>query len=53
VKETLERAEREHETIESAIEAERGLLKKRSQAEDARREKQMRKLDLAVRRAGE
>jgi hypothetical protein len=49
----LEIAEREHDKIASAIEAERAGLEKRSQAEDARWAKQRHKLDLAMRRARE
>ncbi len=46
-------AEREHDTRASAIEAERAAVEKRSQAEDARWEKQKQKLDLALSRARE
>jgi hypothetical protein len=49
----LEKAEREHDTRASAIEAERAAVEKRSQAEDARWEKQKQKLHLALRRARE
>jgi hypothetical protein len=49
----FEKAERDHDTRASAIEAERAALEKRSQAEDGRWEKQKQKLDLALRRARE
>jgi hypothetical protein len=48
---TAKAAEREHDGIATAIEAERAALEKRSQADNARWEKQRQKLDLAVHRA--
>jgi colicin import membrane protein len=46
----LAKAKREHDKRASAIETERTALDKRSQAEDARWEKQKEKLEIAVRR---
>jgi colicin import membrane protein len=47
----LAKAKREHDKRASAIETERTALDKRSQAEDARWEKQKEKLEMALRRA--
>ena len=47
------KAKREHDARAGAIEAERAALEKRSQAEDARWEKQKKKLQAAERRARE
>ena len=47
----IEEAKREHEKRASAIESERATIEKRSEAEDARWEKQRKKLEMAVRRA--
>ena len=47
----LEEARREHEERASTIETERAALEKRSQAEDARWEKQKQKLQAVLRRA--
>ena len=47
----LEQAKREHETQTKKIEYERAALDRRSQAEDARWEKQKEKLEIALRRA--
>ena len=52
-KAALEKAEREHESIAGAIEAERAALEKRSRAEDERWGKQKQALHAAVRRARE
>jgi hypothetical protein len=49
----LDRAKREHDARAGAIEAERAALETRSQAEDARWEKQKEKLERALRRARE
>jgi colicin import membrane protein len=49
----LDKAKREHDARSGAIEAERAVLEGRSQAEDARWEKQKGKLDAALRRARE
>jgi hypothetical protein len=49
----LNKAKREHDARAAAIEAERDALEIRSRAEDARWEKQMGKLDAALRRARE
>jgi hypothetical protein len=49
----FETAEREQDSIASAIEAERAAVEKRSQAEGARWEKLRHKLDVAMRRARE
>jgi colicin import membrane protein len=46
----MENAEREHEKRAGKIATERAALEERSQAEDARWEKQRRKLDIALRR---
>jgi colicin import membrane protein len=47
----IEEAGRDHDKRASTIEAERAAVEKRSQAEDARWEKQKEKLDIALRRA--
>jgi colicin import membrane protein len=47
----LEQAKQEHETKTKKIEYERAALHRRSQAEDARWEKQKEKLEVALRRA--
>jgi colicin import membrane protein len=47
----LEQAKQEHETKTKKIEYERAALDRRSQAEDARWEKQKEKLEIALRRA--
>jgi colicin import membrane protein len=47
----LEEAKRDHETKVEEIESERAALDRRSQAEDARWEKQKEKLETALRRA--
>jgi colicin import membrane protein len=47
----LEQAKREHETQTKKIEYEHAALDRRSQAEDARWEKQKEKLEIALRRA--
>jgi colicin import membrane protein len=52
-KAALEKAQQKHERITTALEAERAHLEERSQAEDARWDKEKRKLDLAVRRTRE
>jgi hypothetical protein len=52
-KAALKKAEHEHDRIAGDLEAERSDLESRLQAEDARWEKEKRKLDLAVRRARE
>ena len=49
----LDKAKREHDARSGAIEAERAALEMRSQAEDARWEKQREKLDAALREARE
>ena len=49
----LKRAEREHDARAGIIETERDSIEKRSQAEDARWEKQKEKLETALRRARE
>jgi hypothetical protein len=49
----LDKAKREHDAKAGAIETERAALENRSQAEDARWEKQKEKLDTALRRARE
>jgi hypothetical protein len=49
----LETAEREHNNRVTAIEAERAVVEKRSQSEEARWEKQKHRLDEALRRARE
>jgi hypothetical protein len=51
VEAALAKAKREHDKRASTIESERAALEKRSQAEDARWEKQKHKLDIALRRA--
>jgi hypothetical protein len=48
----IEEAKQDHDKRANAIEAERAALEKRSQAEDARWEKQKEKLQRALRRAG-
>jgi hypothetical protein len=47
----VEEAKRDHDKRASTIETERAALEKRSQAEDARWEKQKEKLEIALRRA--
>jgi len=47
----IEKAKREHDSRAAAIGAERDALEKRSQAEDARWEKQREKLEITLRRA--
>jgi colicin import membrane protein len=49
----LEEAKRDHETKAEEIENDRAALDRRSQAEDARWEKQREKLEIALRRARE
>jgi colicin import membrane protein len=49
----FEKAQREHESRVGAIEADRTALERRSQSEDARWEKQRRKLQGALRHARE
>jgi colicin import membrane protein len=49
----LDKAKREHDARAGAIEAERTALETRSQAEDARWQKQREKLEAALRRAGD
>jgi colicin import membrane protein len=49
----LEQAKRDHEAKVKEIERQRAALAKRSQAEDARWEKQKEKLETAVRRVGD
>jgi colicin import membrane protein len=49
--EALEKAKREHDQRAGAIEAQRSAVEKRSQAEDARWEKQKKLLEIALRRA--
>ena len=49
----LEHAKREHETKVREIEKDRAALDRRSQAENARWEKQREKLDAALRRASD
>ena len=49
----LEEAKRDHETKAEQIENDRAALDRRSQAEDARWEKQREKLEIALRRARE
>jgi hypothetical protein len=47
----IEEAKREHDKRASTIEVERAALDRRSEAEDARWEKQKEKLEIALRRA--
>ena len=47
----IEEAKLDHDKRASTIETERAALEKRSQAEDARWEKQKEKLEIALRRA--
>jgi colicin import membrane protein len=49
----LEQAKREHDTKVRKIEKDRTAIEKRSQAENARWEKQKEKLETALRRAGD
>jgi hypothetical protein len=49
----LEKAKREHDRRERDIEAERSAVEKRSQTEDARWEKQKKKLESELRRAND
>jgi hypothetical protein len=49
--EAVEKAKREHDRRASAIEAQRSVVEKRSQAEDVRWDKQKKKLESALRRA--
>ncbi len=51
VQAAIDEAERKHELMAGKIDAERAALEERSQAEDARWEKQKQKLALALRRA--
>jgi colicin import membrane protein len=51
VQAAIEEAKRDHDKRASTIETDRAALEKRSQAEDARWEKQKEKLEIALRRA--